>query len=209
MTLSHDDAKDLERYYYLAGRAQRSIQGPMLERAAMMAAHCKPVGEITARPTAEVRDEPRTEFDEELIETIGRVSRKLRMISARHQHVLEALHGDAGACCAERMKKYGRLVSIFQFTEAGREIVRREKEVAKAGGSRLRIKVGEIVQNAVSRSEVGAAGVAHMTDALVRQAHDQALELQHKAETAYTDAGRKLEELRPAMPRRNPVRAVR
>lgn len=184
--LSHRDAKDLKRYYYLAGRAQRSIQGPMLERMAMMGVACrKPVGEITARPTAEVREEPRTEFDEELIETFGRVSTRLRTMPVRMQRVLEAFHGDDGECCEARMKRYGRIVSVFAMTEAGKSILKHEKRIArKRGGERFKVSEVQLMQNAVSASDAEPS----TTDADIVRAHVQALALLEQAEDAYTKA---------------------
>lgn len=196
--MSHRDRADLDKFFSLAGREQRSIQGEALARAYLMSVQLPKSDEpITARPTAEVKRQPCVEVDEELMELIGRVSTRLRMLPPRLQAVLTAHYGDDGACCAERMKRYGRVVSVMRFTPAGRKLLAREKRVAAKLNAKLKVTPTQLMQNAVGRSAAEAA----TTDAQVIEAHVQALELLRQAEQAYADAAHSQS--------RKPVRGLR
>ena len=180
MSLSHKDARDLYEYFTYAGQAERSIQGPILDKMWLMSLkHRKAREPITARPTAESRDVARVEPNLEKLEVFGRVSRKMRRLSAANRAILEAFHGDEGSCAAERSKKYGRISCLFRFTEAGKALIR-----AQRAESKLRLTPAQLMQNAVSKQEIEAdKGVSSVS---LSQAQLQAIELKEKAEDAYS-----------------------
>lgn len=220
MTLSNKDALDLHNYFAVVGQQQRSIQGPILDK--MWASRpwsseqdaiafykregwdppvnpwvkSKSKPELTAKPTSSGKEEePSYEMDTEYIELMGRVSRRLSMISVRHRAALALFYGDEGAVCAERMRKYGRIVSLFGMTKTGREIAKREKKAAGA----LKVTRAQLIQNAV-----GAAELAESPSASVAEAHAQAFDLRMKAERAYSEAGdRVMAERAAKKPRRH------
>lgn len=188
--LSVDDARDLDAYFQI-GCFEKSTYGPMVERLNIYAL-CKPEDpnvEYTARPTAEIREPGKAEMDLRMLDLIGRVSRKLKMVGPVYRRALEAFFGDRGACCAERVPVHGRLASLFEFTPAGRALAKRER--LASGKTRLRIKASELIENAVARKEDSLSSTVALT---VRQA----LELQARSEAAYTEATRRLDAERPS-----------
>lgn len=140
---------------------------------------------ITAHPTGGVVIEAKGEPNDAHFRLIGRVSRKIAMLSKRNRKVLEHLYGDRGATCAEREAAkdpksgaHGRIVALYELTPAGRDIAKAERAV----------------QGSVSKKLTRAALIMAAVDGkhgdrmLVSDVHQQALELQRVAEAAYTEA---------------------
>lgn len=201
MTLPGALQRELDRFFQM-GHFEKSTMGPMLERAELFSVRPKPdpelvrarlerepweppVGEITARPTAETRIDTKGEPDTSELVLIGRVTRTLSMLRPRHRRALEAFFGDLGACCAGQPDEHpcGRIACLFTLTAQGLTIVRRERKASKVAG---RMTPLEIIENALASKK-------HPTDNL---AIVQALELKEAAEAAYTEASHKLREAR-------------
>jgi hypothetical protein len=125
---------------------ERSTTGPMLERAALFKVDYlpdpelvaaerarepwdPPVGEITARPTAEVRAPGGHMAPEGAMSRYARISRILRKIGAVDlvaYEVLGTFYGDQGARWGRTV--YGRLFGLFPMTTGGRELLVRARE---------------------------------------------------------------------------------
>jgi len=197
VTLSTDDARDLDAYYQLSGTFEASISGPILHRA-MLYSTCGPEDpdvEYTARPTAEVREQPKYDPNLKMTELLGRVRRKLKMVGPRLAAVLESFYGDRGFGCAERVKPYGRIAAVFLHTPAGRALAKRER--LASGRTRLKVSDAELIENAVARQSDELK-----TQATADLAHRQALELKESAEAAYSAATAELESQRPPGPKK-------
>lgn len=151
--LNADDQSDLHRYFRL-GYFFKSTCGPMLDRAELFSLPSearRSKEPITARPTAEVKIQPKAEPRSEDLELFGRVSRRLSRVARRHALALEAYYGDAGSGAALRSPRYGAIVSLFPLLKAWPEIAKRERK-----GSKLELTDQEIAQNLASRRESGA-----------------------------------------------------
>ena len=198
MTLSHQNARDLDLFFQRVGHFQRSISGPMYEKMFLFAVDKKELDRervLTARPTAEIRAEPSTSPAVEEIEFLGKVNNRLGRCMRKHRVALELFWGDEGACCAERLRKYGRIVSLFALTQAGKKLLRRESDMVP--DSQVLVTPSQIIQNAVSRQELQGA-----VDLLIATATRQALEIKEAAENAYTEADAWFNTQRPQpMPR--------
>lgn len=192
MTLSIADARDLDRYFSL-GHFEKSTMGPILERQSLYyvpeSEWNKPDEELTARITAEAREEPKVEPNTEDLELIGRVSRKLSMVGPLYRKALEAYHGDRGAYCAVQMKTHGRIVALFEFTPAGKSLAARERKRGKARNARP----SELIERAIGKHELESDESDR--GGTIAEALVQALALKERAEAAYTQAS---EEVRAA-----------
>ncbi len=201
MTLHRDDETDLGRFFAESGRAQRSIQGPILEKMMLRSVRRKKSKEpITARPTAETRTVYAVEPDVSDHALFGRVSRKLQMVTRRHYAVLAVFYGDEGARCAEH-QGLARIVALYMLTKPGQKLAEQERKSGAADLSTL-----ELIQNAVTRSKKTGAP-APLLD-MVTQAHARAVELQERAEAAYTKAGDEVDAGRPKAERPRWLRVV-
>lgn len=180
MALRYSDQADLDRYFQL-GYMEKSTCGPMLDRAWLFASENSYVvgREVTARPTKEVRVPAKAEPPLDDLELIGRVSRKLAMLSARHRRALELFYGDRGASCAERVKKHGRIVSLFEMVPAGRAMAKK----AKAAAGKLEVRGDQLIQNAASIEE----------SPRIASALNQAQKLKAEADEAYAAATQRVE----------------
>ena len=176
MTLSHEDVSELTRYFSEAGAQQRSIQGPILERAWLMQPPppTVPREEITAWPTAEVRIEPHVEPDVGDFELFGRVSRKLRAISVLNRRAIEQFYGDPGRACAMTDSVHGSLGALHCLTKAGKALVKMRRELDAKSNSKIER----------SKSDMEAEQTA-LTIAEVMALKD-AVELKERAESAYS-----------------------
>lgn len=178
-----EDGWDLDKYFAIVGRAERSIQGPMLDRArSLHVATKKSTEELTARPKSRGRTEPSGRVDEQVFALLGRVDRLLRTLPRRTRQILESYHGDDGACCAEQMKKrYGRIVAVFGYTVAGQALLGRERKLSRKLAPDLKVTTLALIQNAVSRYD----HESDKRDNDVVLAHIQALEAIRQAQDAY------------------------
>lgn len=172
MTISTRDQADLD-WFCGAGLAafERSTCGPMLERA--QAFHVKhsvsleiaearhrrivdrrfdlaPPGDLTARPTAEVRESAREEPDHGDLVRYGRVSRRMSMLDYPDQTVLVAYFGDVGARWGRG--KYGRIGSLLHLTEAGKRLATRDDK--KTRGAKVRQTPEARVETAVVLQDI-------------------------------------------------------
>lgn len=145
--LTVNDERDL-LWYFGPGRAafEKSPSGAVLERAHAMSIKHKPSpdvvaarrersrqqrwdteppGAITAQPTAEIRESPRSEPELGLLRRYGSVSSRLVSMSERGQLVLEAYFGDSAARWAVAtglVGRVGRLGPILPMTAAGKRM---------------------------------------------------------------------------------------
>lgn len=202
MTLSYRDQADLTKYFAL-GYMEKSTAGPTLERAWLYATESSVVesDKLTARITAEVRIAAKGEPHLDDLEIIGRVSRKLAMLSARNRKALELFHGDRGALCdakaserrSDQVDKQGRLVALFEMTPAGRALAKRERLSGKAKQRESNAVLIEKIIERVDKATNDAKGGLHIGEVAVVAptiglAMRQALELKAAAEEAYTAA---------------------
>lgn len=126
---------------------ERSPSGPMLERAWLYDTGGVHKTILTARPMHEVHESARDEPDRKVLIRYGRVSRRLRALSAMDPMAAEALSlafGNAGARWAAhdwRGKPRGREVALFPLVPSGRglvERVRRQELCVGCGHARAR-----------------------------------------------------------------------
>lgn len=179
MTLSSEDLSDLTRFFSSAGHQQRSIQGPILERAWLMQPPpAEPGVEITARPTAEVREAPRVEPDVSDFELFGRVSRKMRTLHGIYRLALERFHGDAGVAFAVTHKAHGSHAALHELTKPGRALLKLERADAERQKTKIERSAAEMEESARART---------VAELLALKA---AVELKDRAEAAYARAGR-------------------
>lgn len=209
MTLMPSDHRELDRYFQL-GHFEKSPSGPMWERAFMFSG--TPEGDypavdeadITAWPTSEQRVPAKGEPSSADTELIGRVSKKLALVRPVYRRALEFFHGDRGAAAALKVKGHGRIASLFELTPAGRALAKRER-LAQGRGKR-KTEDRALIQKALERQEGLSDDEAAATITL---ALTQSLDLKQRAEEAYTEATRTLEELRsPITPPRPVLRLV-
>lgn len=191
MTLSAEDQRDLDKFFQL-GYFEKSTCGPMLDRLYLYSDPQRPDGDITARPTAEVRESPKSEPSLEHLELFGRVTRKLAMLPVLHRRVIEAYYGDAGACCATRLPTHGAIVAVYALTRAGRSMIKADRAKAKLARKPILIGDLELVQNLVAeRLREQSATPGRLAEVAA-----QAYELKERAEASYTKATETLAEIR-------------
>lgn len=200
MTLTARDQSDLMRYFSM-GYMEKSPSGPTLERAWLYATESSMVesDRITARITSEVRIAAKAEPHLDDLELIGRVSRKLAMLSVRNRKALEAFHGDRGARCAVQVEKHGRIVSLFDLTPGGRALAKRERMAAgkpKAKGK----TTAELIDAALARQGAPDDEQAAAVAPTIGLALKQSLDLKEQAEEAYTAASERVKLDRKKVP---------
>jgi hypothetical protein len=127
--LNPADAADLQWYF---GRGQtafeHSTMGPMLQYAELYAVHIewwKPLPEVTAYPTAEVRAAAGYVPDDITLTKYAEVSRTLQGVaksSTISVYVLQGYWGDAGDRFS--LSSYGRLLGLYHLTAAGRRLLK-------------------------------------------------------------------------------------
>lgn len=195
--ISHRDQTDLD-WFFGRGLAsqERSTCGPMLDRAS--AFHIEHVhdpelaaarrnrkaweadpGDITARPTAEIKDAGRSEPEHHDLVRYGRVSRRLARLESQDYAVIAAYFGDAAARWARadgHIGRIGRLGPVLTLTGAGRELLERERR--KSRGAKLELSDTERIENAVAMEQAPAK-------TLIERALDEAREAVGRAAVAW------------------------
>lgn len=179
------EIKELSAFFAL-GYFEKSTLGPALDRAYQFSVKHRPNGPITARPTAEVRVEGKSEPPDDDLRLFGLVSRKLMRMIPRHVAALAAYYGDLGVGCDTAdvpadhpLRRHGRLVSLVSLVPAGKELVKLERSK-----SSLHLSEVQIIQNAISNASKRPKGTALLADFVA-----QAKRLQERAEDAYRAAG--------------------
>lgn len=193
MNIPQGDQSDLDWYFGPGLSAfERSPSGPMLERQRIFRVSHEPdlelqlaraarrregrydepvPGDLTARPTAEVREAGRDEPEHHVLMRYGKVSKRLARIPPADHAVLAAYFGDSAARWARStgyIGRIGRLGPVMVLTEAGRRLVERDRR--KARGAKLAVSPAELVENAVAREELRPA----QDKTLIEQAIEQA-----------------------------------
>lgn len=137
--LSSRDAWMLEKALSI-GVFEKSTMGGILDHAELYSEHEPHSGIVDARPTAEVRQQAKSEPDGELLALYGTVSRRLQRVAeqdATCAAVLIAFHGDSGSKHACAKHGLGRMGALVRFTNAGRELVRQGAKKARAAKLKL------------------------------------------------------------------------
>jgi hypothetical protein len=200
LRLSPYEEASLE-WYFGPGAAQfeRSTMGAMLERAYAMSVdhkpdndtirarferlpHEPPAGEITARPTAELRQSAGYTPNEQAMARFAHVSRRLRLVraeSAGAERVLAAYYGDVG--CRWGRTARGRIFAVLPLTQAGQNMLRKAtKRTAKA--PLIRLTETEALENEVDLERLRPDPSRAQQ---IESARRQAGKLYHEACAAY------------------------
>lgn len=193
MIIPQGDQSDLEWYFGPGVSAfERSPSGAMLERQRILSVKPEPdlelqlararrkregrydepePGDLTARPTAEVRESGRDEPEHHVLMRYGKASSRLARMSPADQAVLAAYFGDSAARWARSpgyIGRIGRLGPVMVMTAAGRRLVERDRR--KSRGAKLDVTPTELVENAVAREELQPA----RDKSLIEQAIEEA-----------------------------------
>ncbi len=108
-------------------------------------------GDITARPTAEVRDAGRAgQGNEDRCVQHGKMSRRLSRLPPEGRAVFAIYFGDAGSKWAQGpglAGRIGRLGSILHLTEAGQRLARRDEK--KTRGAAVPVSAEARLETAV------------------------------------------------------------
>lgn len=150
--LSMADEADLA-WFFSSGQTafERSTFGSMLERAELFSVanqyqpSMQPVLDsgghvigweraLSARPTAELRQNPGYDPDIHVLERYARISARLKRVEQKSRmaaHVLELLHGDYGQRWAGS-EPFGRMGCLFHVTVKGRAMIAAAKKVKGA-----------------------------------------------------------------------------
>lgn len=151
-------------------------------------------GEVTARPTAEVRNPGKRDNDSEAdMLRAGRVSRRLAEMEPEHRRVFEAYFGDVAAKWQASEKKavsrIGRLGALLSLVPSGRKLLERERR--RNHGAKLRLTDDQRIENTVVASE---GQPEQQEKSLITKALEEAQEALELAAVAWNATAQKFAE---------------
>ncbi len=147
---------------------ERTTMGHQLDRAELFSRHhaqeaslargdgsIYPRGELTAQPTAEVRQVNGVAPDDEALRRYARASRQLLAVErmdALSADVLRVYYGDEGAVWGGKEAR-GRMFALYRFTDAGQKLLAPKKSGKSNGYPRLEVSQALRLDNILAANE--------------------------------------------------------